>query len=539
MDQDTYIVPPLDPRDDLFTHNHPPQGAQIPPIMQYLERASRRLQSIDSQIAALNEERRYILKGIRSHRGVVSVVRNIPTEIWSRIFLMTRPRLAIMELPKAPWALALVSKRWRATAIGLPALWVAFGFETTGHYNFEEYFIEPDDSPQALGRTMEQLRRAGNMPLEVTIDGSLNKITKSLDALCDVCERWDTLSCPWSGKPKLVFLKKIEHRLHLLRRVVVAPQLEDGRCLTLEFNTPSNGDAILSVAFNFAADNSTFSPSAIPGHRVDWSALTHCATRLRVDDFSTFMQGASSLVDCRIRLAIEPDWQSANPYQIPSCSGMFHLPHLERLRINLPSYLQSMRAPRLRELALDCYREREQTTYIVDFLARSSCTLLRLSLFELEPALDLFSGLRALTELTVVRASEYYTHSVIEHLLGDTNSVLSTPVLPNLAALSVDHLRSWSLASATRLISARSDNNAETQPIVFLGMFLDTHDRDKYQTKFPRTEAVNSLRKLQANGLQLGLIKTKAKYRLMCATDPFSTRRCCTENPGTLSTVDR
>ncbi|KAJ7664662.1 hypothetical protein DFH06DRAFT_986053, partial [Mycena polygramma] len=125
--------PPLDPlpaTHPLLTHNDPPAPSEIPRILDFLAHARARHDSLDRKIRAvaaildsLVKDRDLIAEDIRSHSAVISPVRQMPTEILCRIFLMTRKPLAYMELAQPPWYLGQISKRWREIALALPLLW--------------------------------------------------------------------------------------------------------------------------------------------------------------------------------------------------------------------------------------------------------------------------------------------------------------------------------------------------------------------------------------------------------------------------------
>ncbi|KAK7053631.1 hypothetical protein R3P38DRAFT_2851335 [Favolaschia claudopus] len=527
------ILAPLQASDDLFTHNDPPEDSRNTEIADYLARARHRIHSIESQILALTKERDKLLKDVQVHAGVVSVIRRFPTELWCRIFLMTRPRRAIMELPKAPWALALVCKRWREIVVGLPALWSAFGFDTTWYFDMEGYAIHPDHSPVALERTMEQLHRAGNEALEVVFEGASTEDSEPFKVLRGVMERWETVS--FRGTPP--WLKDSRHRLCALRRLCVSPSLKFTTHaavkypITFEFSVPPRSSgAALSMAYDAMDVGFALRPLASD---VQWDRLTHYAGPITLRNFAEFMLRACHLTDCRLTFEHQKEAALTRPAEI------VHLPFLRSLSLSLSaSCLQCISAPGLQELSIDSQQEwslHGLTNDVVNFITRSACTLLRLSLFEISTDYTIFQAVPALTELTVIDNHSPSIDPLVQHLLKGSEGTNGLPILPHLEALSMRAVLSKFLPSVVELLSTRFHDAREYQQLRFCGMFLDIH-RSKTETKFRRTAAVDSLLALQSAGLQLGFVKGRKKFELMKATDPFSMRRCCTENLRTLST---
>ncbi|KAJ7601965.1 hypothetical protein DFH06DRAFT_1070959, partial [Mycena polygramma] len=137
-------LPPLHPlpaTHPLLMHNDPPAESETPKILAFLASAKKRCDGLDSNIeavaamlATLVKERDLLAQDIRSHEAVISLVRQLPTEILCRIFVMARKPQANFELPKAPWYLGQISKRWREIAIGMPVLWSSFWVYTGRGY---------------------------------------------------------------------------------------------------------------------------------------------------------------------------------------------------------------------------------------------------------------------------------------------------------------------------------------------------------------------------------------------------------------------
>ncbi|KAK7053624.1 hypothetical protein R3P38DRAFT_2851309 [Favolaschia claudopus] len=267
---------------------------------------------------------------------------------------------------------------------------------------------------------------------------------------------------------------------------------------------------------------------------VEWDRLTHYAGPITLQTFAEFMRRACHLADCRLTFEHQKEAPLTPPAEI------VQLPCLRSLALSLSACcLQHMSAPGPQELSIHDPREDDLsglTADFVDFVTRSSCTLLRLSLFETHLYHTIFQAVPALIELTVVHDYSPPTDKLVQHLLkGSEGGPNGPPILPHLEALSIRAVASRSLPSVAELLSTRVRHTREYQQLRFCGMFLDIH-RNKSEKRFRRTAAVDSILALQSAGLQLGFVKSQKKFKLMKATDPFSMRRCCTDNLGTLST---
>ncbi|KAJ7718465.1 hypothetical protein B0H16DRAFT_1268019, partial [Mycena metata] len=110
--------------------NDPPTVVECAPVLDFLAAARRRSDVLDGKIAALNAaldalsiERAILADDIQRYAAVTSVIRCVPTEIFCRIFTMALIPSVCTEIPKAPWYLGQISRRWRQVALELPSLW--------------------------------------------------------------------------------------------------------------------------------------------------------------------------------------------------------------------------------------------------------------------------------------------------------------------------------------------------------------------------------------------------------------------------------
>ncbi|KAF8142239.1 hypothetical protein K438DRAFT_1995223 [Mycena galopus ATCC 62051] len=498
-------APPLSAENPLLAHNDPPEGSRIPKIVEFLARARDRLDSLDFQIAALTKERDAIAADMRSHTAVISVVRQLPTEILCRILAMAMKPLAYMELPQTPWALAQICRRWREVAVALPSLWSWFGVRTSPYnLNGLQDRRNPDESPQALESFQEQLRRAGRAPLHVTIEGDFKILPKTLDILRDVCERWGTLSIRKTSD----YLDEIQECLPMLRAIYMDR-------VALEFSGPSAG--VYRCARNLPG-----TPPNSLSQQYNWRDLIRYDGWLQPQGFLDLVRHATRLVECRTTV-VDLRAERAPPLVSDICL----LPCLNRLCVSGTECLQHIEAPGLQELAIDGNESGNpvEEKEIIKFLGRSSCQLLRLSIFDCGAALTsaLLKAVPTLTELTIECTNKDVRTSLVNDLIPGVKGTNDPVVLPNLTAISLGER--YNFADALKMVSLRFHKRDEYQQLRFFGMFVDA-SRARHSTKFLRTAALEPLVAMQAAGLQLCFVRTKPKYDRMRATDPYSVRRC-------------
>ncbi|KAJ7652603.1 hypothetical protein B0H17DRAFT_872971, partial [Mycena rosella] len=118
----------------LLLTNALPIDSDTQYIRSFLSNANHRLEFINKRIAALvpvmntlTQERDAILADVCAHTAIMSPIRYLPSEILCLIFLMTVPPLRTLEIPRAPWVLGQICRRWRDIAVALPMLWSSFG----------------------------------------------------------------------------------------------------------------------------------------------------------------------------------------------------------------------------------------------------------------------------------------------------------------------------------------------------------------------------------------------------------------------------
>ncbi|KAF9001040.1 hypothetical protein BDZ89DRAFT_1246090 [Hymenopellis radicata] len=116
----------------LRTTNFPATDEQISHIRHtVLPTISDDMSSIDSKVASLHqairsmeEERERLMNIQKKYSNLISLHRTLPSEIWSKIFLYTSPRMFnAFNASGSIWKLSHVCQRWRNIALSLHSFW--------------------------------------------------------------------------------------------------------------------------------------------------------------------------------------------------------------------------------------------------------------------------------------------------------------------------------------------------------------------------------------------------------------------------------
>ncbi|KAJ7074837.1 hypothetical protein B0H15DRAFT_59122 [Mycena belliarum] len=467
-----------------------------------------RMDALKTTMDTLVQERAAAAEVLRAHLAVTSTLRRMPTEILRRIFSMANGPTPHAVHPKVPWYLGQISRLWRAVAVGLPALWSAFGVE-----------VRDEAADECTPAFAEQFRRAGTAPLQVTITGKGSKISASLRVLLGVCARWEMLTIPFTDYVEHPTLEIMTHSFpsYLLGiqgntptlRTLIIGNIDKGYYApirVLEFSTP--GSTLLNVRA-ITLD-------------LPWEHITRFDGIFKWATFVQVLRGAPHLVECRIN-------GYPGPSPAPLIDDMVVLPNLKRLYVHSARYLQHMTAPALQELAFPALAPSEDhANRALKFLQRSSCSLLKLSVFDCFDSagsyLPLLEALPSLCELTIIVESSCDMLSrMIPQRLPDGKQQL----LPNLTAISfgVTHGAISANHAVLRVVSARRKGQEGCKPLRFFGLVLDPIYSKP--AKLNRAEAVwKKVEQLIGEGLEFGLVQGSGRYSRMLATDPYSVQRC-------------
>ncbi|KAJ7742840.1 hypothetical protein B0H16DRAFT_1018744, partial [Mycena metata] len=189
---------------EILETNNPPPESQIPSLRDFISRALARATCIDAEIATLQSaidkllsEREALNTEVQKHKGAISPLRRLPTEMLSLIFTFAlAPRQDSISAPSAPWTISAVCARWRTTAISQPCFWTSIKLKN-------HPFISrrngkwPPPPPSEFSLEL-QLDRSKELPLNIEFvvprDRALSSFHASLlRLLCDHCGRWERM----------------------------------------------------------------------------------------------------------------------------------------------------------------------------------------------------------------------------------------------------------------------------------------------------------------------------------------------------------
>ncbi|KAJ7918621.1 hypothetical protein B0H13DRAFT_2269015 [Mycena leptocephala] len=346
-------LPPFDPSlvsSDILETNDPPLESQIPFLRDFVARGRARMDVLNPKIALLQsaldellEERDKLDIEIREHKGGLSPLRRMPTEILSHIFsLVLRPS------ESAPWTVSAVCARWRTTVISQPSFWASI------HYHH--------DHSRSIGtntfRLETQLCRSKELPLNVEFSVLPEYLMRpnDLDALKIVCKhagRWEMVSL--SG-PEALYLRLwrfLRDQLRLLRELTIEIMHDQVNSEAPSLNMFKDAPLLQRVIVN---KQLWLYPVTMV---LPWSQILRYGGTNTWDGHLHSLGVATNLVDCSLEICDESS--------VPQI--LILLPHLLRLSLSDPAFLECLDTPALVELYCN------YAPPVLPFLHRQQCKL--------------------------------------------------------------------------------------------------------------------------------------------------------------------
>ncbi|KAJ7067406.1 hypothetical protein C8F01DRAFT_667194 [Mycena amicta] len=192
---------PPSPCPDLVESNSPPTDAQASVIHQAIQTTEDRISSLDSHIVELKKtieqcqlRRQELVAFVHLHRGVVSSLRRVPSEILGEIFKHVIQENIYTDT-EALCGLGAVCGHWRTVTLSNPFLW--------RNIDLNDLRAQKNTSLQSR-RITTQIQRSREAPLVVTVITAHNFDPRTLplfDLLLMASARWQraTLSL-WPGQ---------------------------------------------------------------------------------------------------------------------------------------------------------------------------------------------------------------------------------------------------------------------------------------------------------------------------------------------------
>ncbi|KAJ7094310.1 hypothetical protein C8R44DRAFT_561217, partial [Mycena epipterygia] len=112
------------PYPELLFSTTVPSEAQISAIFHAIRRAEAEIAENQRTVHLLQQERAELEEFVKRHRGVVSTMRRLPSEILSEIFARCAdPPSRFNPRNSMPLRIIQVCSRWRTVALASPSLW--------------------------------------------------------------------------------------------------------------------------------------------------------------------------------------------------------------------------------------------------------------------------------------------------------------------------------------------------------------------------------------------------------------------------------
>ncbi|KAJ6456075.1 hypothetical protein C8R45DRAFT_1186917 [Mycena sanguinolenta] len=346
----------------ILATNHPPLESQTNVLRNFVSVGRARLVALDAKITLLQSAMDQLLKDkdeledqISNHERGFSLIRRMPTEILSHIFVHTlRPQ------QPTPWIISWVCALWRTIIISQPCFWTTIRHD-------DEIFHHGYSGNEVELMWETQLRRSGNRPLNVEFfadkwQGLLPSEERLLQVICKHAGRWETVS--FRGPEELYghLHGFIQDQLANLHKLTIEIPLEDEDApLDMFHDAPQ----LRTVSVNRDSWNH---PIAL---MLPWSRIQEYGRSNTWDGHLRALHSASNLVNCTLEIERSSLTQTAT---------FILLPRLLRLSVSNASFLSNLETPALEELYCGYWVDLVQS-----FLHRQTCKLQKLVIWTRPP----------------------------------------------------------------------------------------------------------------------------------------------------------
>ena len=417
----TTTTPPFT---SLLPHREPTDEETLA-ASRFIAEGEQELVSLVNQITQLLVRKHRMEVVLSQHRAFISVINRVPTELWSKIFVMCKDAAGVERQSDTPITLSLACRAWRRIALATPQLWSSVDvgsppLDTRDNSSNIRRFEE-------IGAGIEQwLTRAAAVPLDVTINWN--------EADCGRRELYQTVAEPILKRAKQV--AKISFKApfdlidtasrYLKREDVPLLHTVDISCYTSatdprESRAPAPWLSFLHTPsirhFSYANFTNTRGTQSLMLPDVAWSQLSSLSLASstgtffrQVEQMCTTLAQCKNLTKCTIQLP--------GIRMVPGGSGLSLLA-LEELclqsdpwgesDINMVNFLSSLTSPHLKHLSLHgpCTFGPPAPTIIpgaaLQFINRSKCELESLSLHLPYSLEETFGLLKANPKLKTLR----------------------------------------------------------------------------------------------------------------------------------------
>lgn len=166
------------PFEQYFDSDYAPTQAEIQDINEIIDKRQTLVNEIDDrikelspQIQELEEEKERHVKFIGRHRNLTTIIRGVPTDILSTIFLTLLSMSPGPSVPHPSVAISHVCHQWRRLALAMPLLWTCINLSTPTPAQHEEETAEMWRSQvrSSCDRAKAFVDRSAGLPLSMAM----------------------------------------------------------------------------------------------------------------------------------------------------------------------------------------------------------------------------------------------------------------------------------------------------------------------------------------------------------------------------------
>nr|GAT58946.1 predicted protein [Mycena chlorophos] len=374
------------------------------------------IEHLHAALSTLYDRQAKLFTELEQLKSVLSPIRRVPLDLIGEIFLFLRPGAGPpREGTPIPWALALVCRSWRETALGISRLWSvldmaefvrvgsirrnSWGAHDTAYIRYRPTnesdetevpeWISPeqhDDDHKnfyledASDRLQTCLVRSRNRGLAIVLGNNRPNhpaFTLLFETLIKEAFRWESVTLISPSQDLCRRIKAVKHRFGRLRRMVYNLGHLHGDAAEWDFDAfgPERAPNLIDL------DLQHFGLGIIPKQIASWSSLKKfregCCSFAPSDRVAIYRQ-LTNLVVLHIDLADHfsldntvvafPNLRVGCFNFVPTYSGSAWLPST--------TILSSFDMPNLEELAI----QGQNTTYLSQFMPRCAPQLRKVSL---------------------------------------------------------------------------------------------------------------------------------------------------------------
>ncbi|KAJ8073008.1 hypothetical protein PM082_019876 [Marasmius tenuissimus] len=261
---------PDNPFGRFFGVNTPPTAEECSAVRSFMRPLQGELSALDNEISRLQSlvkdlisRRDPIKEYLSQHQNIISLIRRLPFEILSQIFIACLPTAhhATRDLTQAPLVFTTISRRFRDVAISTPRLWNSIHFTLLPSYNDPRDFITEEYVARVSHRrdgVKLWLERSAALPLSFSLVlerkiyerdalGNLLDATKLLEIFMQQHLRWKDVYLRVSRHIEIQILNRFisDEHFPILQRLKVDTYSRAGDVIS--FDNELDDDTILKL----------------------------------------------------------------------------------------------------------------------------------------------------------------------------------------------------------------------------------------------------------------------------------------------------